>query len=107
MLIDTGKDTFEINPFCPGNSIGKYTIYTIWTFDPSSDDYQLVFVGRTETERELIDKDNVKYTDWSDYQIGGLYIGTRQMSDEVFTKEERKEEEKRLIETYRPLCNAT
>jgi len=39
MKIALGEEVFDLSPLYPGIKIKGQTVFSIWTFDPSSDDY--------------------------------------------------------------------
>lgn len=105
MKIMLGADSFDVKPFYPNTRITRAAIYTIWTFDPSGDDYQLLFVGECGDEGVTLNEDSENYYHWLDRQISSLYISIEYLPTDTFSKKERKAIGDKLISTYRPLCN--
>lgn len=104
MEITIGNDSFNVLSWDQLNTLNRAAIYTIWTYDPKTRRYPLLYVGETgDVESRL--SNHPKYKCWTDHKIEGLYVGVRLMSSDRYTKEQRKTEEQRLIKVYKPVCN--
>jgi hypothetical protein len=105
MKIKLDENYFDLQPFYPGQVINEASVYTIWTFDPNTDDYQLLYVGECSDEGITLDEDHKSYLEWEICQISSLYYAIKPMPENEFTRDERMELKQFLIELYRPICN--
>lgn len=106
MIITIAQESFDIFPLQSVNSISRAAIYTIWTHDSVSDKYPLLYIGETGDLGQRIDKNHHKYQCWLNHAVAGLFIGIRLMPSSIYTQQQRKNEEQRLISLYNPPCNS-
>lgn len=106
MNITIGTDSFDIYPLQSVN-ISRAAIYTIWTFNPVINRYPLLYVGETGDLGQRIDANHHKYQSWIDNAINNaLFIGIKLMPTTLYTEQQRRTEEMRLINAHNPICNS-
>lgn len=104
MIINIGSDSFDIYTLQP-MSLSRAAIYTIWTFNPATNMYPLLYVGETGNLGQRIDANHHKYQSWLNNAVSGLFMGVKLMSTNLYTEQQRRNEETRLINLYNPPCN--
>ena len=104
MIINIGSETFEIYPLQPIN-LYRAAIYTIWTFNPTTNVYPLLYVGETGNLGQRIDTNHHKYKNWLNNAVSGLFMAVKLMPTNLYTEQQRRNEETRLINLYNPSCN--
>jgi len=104
MLITISKgyssDSFDIQGWKAVPDIPRAAIYTVWTKNPSTGQYPLLYIGESGDLGQRISTDHHKYNEWVRNVIDGLYIGYKLMPTTLYSKEERFAEESRLINLY-------
>ena len=101
-------DTFDIRPLNELVTIPRAAIYTIWTYDSSSEKnpYPLLYVGQSGNLEERLDKSHHKYQCWVSHAISNtLLAGYWLTPSEQYSADKRKQLESDLIAAYKPVCN--
>jgi hypothetical protein len=99
------EDRFNVNPFGQGISIPMAAIYTIWTFNPKTGQYPLLYVGQSGNLEERLTSNHHKYSSWFEHAVQGLYCGYWLLPTDQFSKEQRFALESDLIRAHKPICN--
>lgn len=105
MTITIGNDSFDVISLSQLNGLHRAAIYTIWTYDPQAGNYPILYVGETGDVDTRLDSSHHKYQSWKANEVSGLFVGVKFMPSNLYTKEQRLVEEKRLIDTHNPICN--
>jgi len=105
-MIKIGNYNFD-GPYLLSNfeTIDKAAIYAILCKNEISGKYRLIYIGQSGEIETRLDSHNQKNCWKNNCNLSNLYIAIFYTPSSEYSKNEREEIERELIDLYNPICN--